>query len=78
MRVKNISKKIIGNSQFRLLPGDSMTVTGREAWVRDYLAEKSVEEVPENNDSARESAGPATDTSETARSRSGKKPADKA
>ena len=35
MKVKNVSKKIIGNSQFRLLPGDTMLVTGKEAWVKN-------------------------------------------
>lgn len=48
MKVKNVSKKIIGNSQFRLLPGDTMLVTGKEAWVKNYLSEESIVEVKES------------------------------
>ena len=65
MKVKNVSKKIIGNSQFRLLPGDTMEVTVKEAWVRDYLAEKSIEKVA------------AKTTKQTVGGETTKKPADK-
>lgn len=62
MKVKNVSKKIIGNSQFRLLPGDTMLVTGKEAWVKNYLSEKSIVEVKE---SAPESVEPAEEKEES-------------
>lgn len=82
MKVKNVSKKIIGNSQFRLLPGDTMLVTGKEAWVKNYLSEKSIVEVkesaPESVEPAEEKEESAPDTQVSARGRSGKKPADKA
>ena len=98
MKIKNVSKKIIGNSQFRLLPGDTMKVSGKEAWVRDYLAEKAIVEVkesaPESVESGEKKAESAPDTqvnaaensgkvqetpasADTARGRSGKKPAEK-
>ena len=82
MKVKNVSKKIIGNSLFRLLPGDTMLVTGKEAWVKNYLSEESIVEVkesaPESVESAEEKEESAPDTQVSARGRSGKKPADKA
>ena len=82
MKVKNVSKKIIGNSQFRLLPGDTMLVTGKEAWVKNYLSEESIVEVKESAsgsvESGEEKAESAPDTQVSARGRSGKKPADKA
>lgn len=82
MKVKNVSKKIIGNSQFRLLPGDTMLVTGKEAWVKNYLSEESIVEVkesaPESVESGEEKAESEPDTQVSARGRSGKKPADKA
>lgn len=56
MKVKNVSKKIIGNSQFRLLPGDTMLVTGKEAWVKNYLSEDSIVEVKESAPESVESA----------------------
>ena len=56
MKVKNVSKKIIGNSQFRLLPGDTMLVTGKEAWVKNYLSEESIGEVKESAPESVESA----------------------
>lgn len=56
MKVKNVSKKIIGNSQFRLLPGDTMLVTGKEAWVKNYLSEESIVEVKESAPESVESA----------------------
>ena len=56
MKVKNVSKKIIGNSQFRLLPGDTMLVTGKEAWVKSYLSEESIVEVKESAPESVESA----------------------
>lgn len=84
MKVKNVSKKIIGNSQFRLLPGDTMKVSGKEAWVRDYLAEKAIVEVkesaPDTQVNGAENSGKDQETpasADTARGRSGKKPADK-
>ena len=98
MKVKNVSKKIIGNSQFRLLPGDTMLVTGKEAWVKNYLSEESIVEVkesaPESVESGEKKAESEPDTpvnaaensekaqetpasADTARGRSGKKPADK-
>lgn len=39
MKVKNVGMKIIGNQSFRLLPGGTMEVTGKELWVTDYLDE---------------------------------------
>ena len=56
MKVTNVSKKIIGNSQFRLLPGDTMLVTGKEAWVKNYLSEESIVEVKESAPESVESA----------------------
>ena len=56
MKVKNVSKKIIGNSQFRLLPGDTTLVTGKEAWVKNYLSEESIVEVKESAPESVESA----------------------
>lgn len=56
MKVKNVSKKIIGNSQFRLLPGDTMLVTGKEAWVKNYLSEESIVEIKESAPESVESA----------------------
>ena len=38
MKVKNIGKKIIGNKDFHLLPGEEMEVSGDEAWVKMYMA----------------------------------------
>lgn len=43
MKVKNVSKKVIGNRSFRLLPGESMLVTGDEVWVKNYLDNKKLE-----------------------------------
>lgn len=43
MKIKNISKKVIGNERFQLLPGDDMLVAGNEAWVTDYLERKKLE-----------------------------------
>lgn len=47
MKIKNVSKKIIGNQDFRLLPGETMEVAGDELWVKDYLAEKKLKAVAE-------------------------------
>lgn len=58
MKVKNVGMKIIGNQSFRLLPGGTMEVTGKELWVTDYLDEgklkvieddKREEPIPEAN-----------------------------
>ena len=43
MKIRNISKKIIGNEKFRLLPGGEMVVSGDEAWVKNYLERKKME-----------------------------------
>lgn len=37
MEIKNVSKKVIGNQSFRLLPGKTMIVNGDEVWVKNYL-----------------------------------------
>ena len=50
MKVRNISKKIIGNQSFRLLPGETMEVQGDELWVRDYTAEKKLETIAAADD----------------------------
>ena len=47
MKIENVSKKIIGNQDFRLLPGETMEVAGDELWVKDYLAEKKLKAVAE-------------------------------
>lgn len=36
--IKNVSRKVIGNKEFMLLPGGTMEVTGTELWVKMYLA----------------------------------------
>ena len=43
--IKNVSRKVIGNKEFMLLPGGTMEVTGTELWVKMYLAAGVVEEV---------------------------------
>jgi|GEM_PF-3292452 len=43
MKIRNISKKIIGNEKFQLLPGEEMVVSGDEAWVENYLERKNME-----------------------------------
>lgn len=60
MKVKNISKKIIGNQSFRLLPGKTMEVQGDELWVRDYTAEKKLETVAADEEAADHSLPPTT------------------
>ena len=47
MKIENVSKKIIGNQDFRLLPGETMEVAGDELWVKDYHAEKKLKAVAE-------------------------------
>lgn len=46
-KVRNISKKIIGNQSFRLLPGETMAVEGNEKWVQHYIENRKLERVPE-------------------------------
>lgn len=46
-KVKNISKKIIGNQSFRLLPGETMAVEGNEKWVQHYIKNGKLERVSE-------------------------------
>lgn len=36
MKIKNISRKVLGNQSFTLLPGDEMEVEGTELWVKMY------------------------------------------
>ena len=43
MKIKNISKKIIGNEKFQMLPGGVMAVSGDESWVINYLERKKLE-----------------------------------
>ena len=43
--IKNVSRKVIGNKEFMLLPGGTMEVTGTELWVKMYLAAGVVVEV---------------------------------
>ena len=43
--IKNVSRKVIGNKEFMLLPGGTIEVTGTELWVKMYLAAGVVEEV---------------------------------
>ncbi len=50
MKIKNISKKIIGNEKFRLLPGGEMVVSGDEAWVKNYLEGKKIEVVDQEEE----------------------------
>lgn len=45
MRVKNVSRKVIGNQEFRLLPGESMEVERDALWVQMYLSEGKLIEV---------------------------------
>ena len=45
MKVKNIGKKIIGNKDFYLLPGEEMEVSGDEAWVKMYMAYGNLSQV---------------------------------
>jgi hypothetical protein len=45
MQVKNISKKIIGNQSFRMLPGETMEVNGGETWVKMYLENGKLQQV---------------------------------
>ncbi len=46
-KIKNVSKKIIGNQNFRLLPGETMEVQGDELWVKSYLEDKKLEVISE-------------------------------
>lgn len=76
MRIKNVSKKVIGNQEFRLLPGESMDVKGDELWVQMYLAEgkltesaklqqKTTEEQPTAGDSEEGGEDPPKEQDET-------------
>ncbi|MCD8364446.1 MAG: hypothetical protein LUC83_01275 [Clostridiales bacterium] len=47
MKIKNVSKKIIGNGAFRLLPGETMEVNGKELWVKRYMDTGKLEKVEE-------------------------------
>ena len=47
MKIKNVGKKIIGNKDFHLLPGEVMEVTGTEEWVKMYIGYGNLEEVAE-------------------------------
>lgn len=49
MRIKNISKKVIGNEKFQLLPGDEMEVVGDETWVNDYLNWKKLQVITQDS-----------------------------
>ena len=43
--VKNVSRKVIGNANFRLLPGETLKVSENELWVQMYLADGKLQEV---------------------------------
>lgn len=49
MRIKNISKKVIGNEKFQMLPGSEMEVVGDETWVKDYLNWKKLEVITQGS-----------------------------
>lgn len=49
MKIKNVSKKVIGNERFQLLPGGEMEVVGNEAWVNDYLNWKKLEVIAQDS-----------------------------
>ena len=55
--IKNVSKKVIGNKEFMLLPGGTMEVTGTELWVKMYLAAGVVVEVTAPQDTLTETNG---------------------
>lgn len=52
--IKNVSRKVIGNKEFMLLPGETMEVTGTELWVKMYLAAGLVVEVMAQQDTPAE------------------------
>ena len=52
--IKNVSRKVIGNKEFMLLPGGTMEVTGTELWVKMYLAAGVVVEVTASQDAPAE------------------------
>lgn len=56
MKIKNISKKIIGNEKFQLLPGEEMVVSGDEAWVKNYLERKKMEVVDQEEEAKQKAA----------------------
>ena len=64
MRIKNVSKKVIGNQDFRLLPGESMDVKGDELWVQMYLAEGKLTEVAKPQQKTTEEQPTAGDSEE--------------
>lgn len=47
MKIKNVGKKIIGNNEFYLLPGETMEVAGTEEWVKMYIGYGNLKEVEE-------------------------------
>ena len=55
--IKNVSRKVIGNKEFMLLPGGTMEVTGTELWVKMYLAAGVVVEVTAPQDTLTETNG---------------------
>ena len=55
--IKNVSRKVIGNKEFMLLPGGTMEVTGTELWVKMYLAAGVVVEVTAPQDTPAETKG---------------------
>lgn len=90
MRVKNVSKKVIGNQSFRILPGESMDVNGNELWVQMYLADgklteeeirteeaESVEERSEEDETPPETGAADQDGTET-RKKGGRRKAESA
>ncbi|MGL5433802.1 MAG: hypothetical protein ACRDBO_00195 [Lachnospiraceae bacterium] len=76
MRIKNISKKVIGNEKFQLLPGVEMDVVGNEAWVKNYLGRNKLVVV---SDTAAETADPEAEAkAETAKQKAAEAKAAKA
>lgn len=47
MKIKNVGKKIIGNNEFYLLPGETIEVAGTEEWVKMYIGYGNLKEVEE-------------------------------
>ena len=60
----NVSRKVIGNKEFMLLPGGTMEVTGTELWVKMYLAAGVVVDVTVPQETSTETNGNALETDE--------------
>lgn len=73
MKVKNVGKKIIGNREFYLLPGEEMEVVGDEEWVKMYMDYGNLKEIEDPKPESAPEAESASEAEATAENQEVKK-----